>query len=69
MLYLNLLLMSSLYFAASKSGYVQKTIQGTPKNMTGREIPVYIRVNEFMHNPPKDEENIIREVEEEAEYM
>lgn len=46
--------MTSLYFAASKDGYVKKTVENPQNYDRNRQLPVYKVVNEFMYGEPKE---------------
>ncbi len=41
--------MSSMYFAPSNKGYVQRPIEGETNIDSGKRIPVYKVVSEFMN--------------------
>lgn len=46
--------MTSLYFAASRDGYIKKTVENTQSYDKNRHLPVYKVVSEFMYGEPKE---------------
>lgn len=51
--------MSSLYFAAAKTGYTKQPIQGAIDTDHSKRIPVYKTVNEYMNHKEEEDSNII----------